>query len=178
MLALAAIIAFGGCLWGSFHFDDYSMFSRDLWRPLETRPLTYLTFWINAKLGGQNPVGYHAVNLLLHLIAIALLWDALCRWLPPAAVLIATAIFAVHPFQAEPVNYVFARSSELATVLCLAALVSWNRERRWWAVGWFALALLAKEECVSFPAFLLLLRLSVWRDRKDVEANLEARKVF
>jgi len=65
LLALAAIIAFGGCLWGSFHFDDYSMFSRDLWRPLETRPLTYLTFWMNAKLGGQNPFGYHAVNFAL-----------------------------------------------------------------------------------------------------------------
>jgi hypothetical protein len=166
LLALAAIVAFGGCLWGSFHFDDYSMFSRDLWRPLETRPLTYLTFWVNTKLGGQNPAGYHAVNLLLHLIAIVLLWDVLKRWLPPAAVLIATAIFAVHPFQAEPVNYVFARSSELSTVLCLAALVSWNRERRWWAVTWFALALLAKEECVSFPVFLLLLHLSVPRDRK------------
>jgi protein O-mannosyl-transferase len=169
LLVLAAVIVFGGCLWGSFHFDDYSMFSRDLWRPLETRPLTYLTFWTNEKLGGQNPAGYLAVNLLLHLIAIVLLWDTLSRWLPPAAVLIATAIFAVHPFQAEPVNYVFARSSALATVLCLAALASWNRERRWWAVAWFALALLAKEECVAFPVFLLLLHFSVSRDRKELK---------
>lgn len=145
------------------------MFSRDLWRPLETRPLTYLTFWINEKLGGQNPSGYLAVNLLLHLTAVVLLWHTLSRWLPPTAVLIATAIFAGHPFQAEPVNYVFARSSALATVLCLAALVSWNRERRWWAVAWFALALLAKEECVAFPAFLLLLHLSASRDRKELK---------
>ncbi len=169
MLALAAIVAFGGCLWGSFHLDDYSLFSTDLWRPLDTRPLTYLTFWINAKLGGNDPAGYLAVNLLLHLIAIVLLWDTLSRWLPPAAVLIGTAIFAVHPFQAEPVNYVFARSSALATVLCLAALASWNRDRRWWAAAWFALALLAKEECVAFPAFVLLLHVSVSHDRKELK---------
>jgi len=169
LLVLAAIVAFGGCLWGSFHLDDYSLFSTDLWRPLDTRPLTYQTFWINAKLGGNNPSGYLAVNLLLHLIAIVLLWDTLRHWLPPTAVLIATAIFAVHPFQAEPVNYVFARSSALATVLCLAALASWNRERRWWAAGWFALALLAKEECVAFPAFLLLLHVSASCDRKELK---------
>jgi len=156
-LCLAAIIAFGGCLWGSFHFDDYSLLASDLWRPFDIRPLTYLTFWINHWMGGENPAGYHAVNLALHLIAILLLWDALGSLVPPPARLIATAIFAVHPFQSEPVNYIFARSTLLATVLCLAALASWARGYRWWAVAWFGAALLAKEECVAFPVFLLLL---------------------
>jgi protein O-mannosyl-transferase len=169
LLVVAAIIVFGACVWGTFHLDDYSLFSRDLWRPLDTRPLTYLTFWMNAKAGGNNPAGYLAVNLLLHLIAILLLWDALGSWLAPRAVLIASAIFAVHPFAAEPINYVFARSSALATVLCLAALVAWNRKRYWLAVVWFALALLGKEECVAFPVFLLLLHWSVSRDRKELK---------
>ncbi|HYL75411.1 MAG TPA: tetratricopeptide repeat protein [Bryobacteraceae bacterium] len=164
---MAAIIAFGGCLWGSFHFDDYSLFSTSLWRPFDIRPLTYVTFWFNDWLGGRNPAGYHAVNLLLHLAAILLLWEALGTLLPAQARLIATAIFAVHPFQADPVNYIFARSTLLATVLCLAALLSWTRGRRWWAVVWFAAALLAKEECVAFPAFLLLLSLATSRASKE-----------
>ena len=104
-------------------------------------------------------MGYHAVNLALHLVAILLLWDALGRYLSPSAKLIATAIFAVHPFQAEPVNYIFARSTLLATVFCLAAFRSWSREHGWWAVAWFGAALLAKEECVAFPVFLLLIAL-------------------
>jgi hypothetical protein len=137
-----------------------------LWRPLEIRPLTYLTFWINNWLGDANPVGFHAVNLLLHLIAILLLWDALGRLLPPSARLIATAIFAVHPFQAEAVNYVFARSTLLSTVLCLVALASWARGYRWWAVAWFGVALLAKEECVAFPVFLLFLAMPLSRKSK------------
>jgi protein O-mannosyl-transferase len=168
LLCLAAIIAFGGCLWGSFHFDDYSLLAGELWRPLEIRPLTYLTFWINHELGGENPAAYHAVNLVLHLIAILLLWDALGRFVSPSARLIATAIFAVHPFQAEPVNYIYARSALLATVLCLASFRSWSRGHRWWAVAWFAAALLAKEECVAFPVFLLLLALPLSLKSKEL----------
>ena len=119
-------------------------------------------------MGDGNPAGYHAVNLALHLAAILLLWDALGPLLPLNARLIATAIFAVHPFQAEPVNYIFARSTLLATVLCLAAFRSWTRRRRWWAVAWFAAALLAKEECVAFPVFLLLLSLPLSRKSKEL----------
>jgi len=169
LLLFAAIIAFGGCLWGSFHFDDYSLFSGDLWRPFDIRPVTYLTFWLNDWLGGRSPIGYHAVNLLLHLVAVLLLWDTLGRLVPESARFIATAIFAIHPFQADPVNYIFARSALLAAVLCLAALSSWTRGHRWWAVVWFAAALLAKEECAAFPVFLLLLHLSASRDRKELK---------
>jgi protein O-mannosyl-transferase len=140
----------------------------ELWRPFEIRPLTYLTFWVNQELGGENPAGYHAVNLVLHLIAILLLWDALGRYVPPTARLISVAIFAVHPFQAEPVNYIYARSALLAMVLCLASLRSWSRGHRWWAVAWFAAALLAKEECVAFPVFLLLLALPLSLKSKEL----------
>ncbi|HLK19576.1 MAG TPA: tetratricopeptide repeat protein [Bryobacteraceae bacterium] len=119
-------------------------------------------------MGGEIPAGYHAVNLVLHLIAILLLWDALGRFVSPAARLIATAIFAVHPFQAEPVNYIYARSALLATVLCLASLRSWSRGNRWWAVVWFGCALLAKEECVAFPAFLVLLSLPISAKSKEL----------
>ena len=168
VLLLAAIIAFGGCLWGSFHFDDYSLFSGGLWRPFQVRPLTYATFWLNEQLGGRNPAGYHAVNLLLHLLATVLLLETLRRIIPPQAAFIAAAIFAVHPFQAEPVNYIFARSTLLATILCLATLGTWLRGRVWWAAAWFAAALLAKEECVAFPAFLLMLHLSQSRDRREL----------
>src|SRR5580700_9250211 len=88
VLLLAAIIAFGGRIWGSFHFDDYSLFSSDLWRPLEIRPLTYVTLWLNQWLGGRNPAGYHAVNLLLHLLAIVLLFEALQQIVSPQAAFI------------------------------------------------------------------------------------------
>lgn len=176
ILLFTAIIAFGGCLWGSFHFDDYSLFSSDLWRPFDIRPLTYLTFWVNELAGGRNPLGYHAVNLLLHLTAVVLLFEVLKRLTPAKAAWIAAAIFAVHPFQAEPVNYIFARSTTLATVLCLASLASWIGGHRWWAVAWFGGALLAKEECVAFPALLLLLE--GWKLRQQRERRIDIKRVL
>jgi len=110
------------------------------------------------------------VNLLLHILAVLLFWAAMRRLISEKAAWIAAAIFAVHPFQAEPVNYIFARSSTLAAVFCLVALLSWARGRRWWAVAWFGLALLAKEECVAFPALLLLLEIGKSRTRPQLRS--------
>ena len=146
---------------GSFHFDDYSLLSGNIWRVMGTRPLTGLTFWPSLAAGDRNPLDYHAIDLALHLVAVLLLYDILQRLISPKAAFIAAIVFAVHPVQAEAVNYVFARATELDTVLCLAALLAWIRERPWWAVACFGAALMAKQECVAFPVFLFLLNLSL-----------------
>jgi len=154
----AALAAFGGSLASGFHFDDYAIFSgaaqSPLWSIRQTRPLTYLTFWLNYQAGGQNPIGYHAVNIALHLAAVWLLYEALRRLVPPEAAFIAAAIFAVHPIQAEAVDYIWGRSIVLAAVFCFASLLEWTRGRAWIAVAWFAAALLAKEEVAAFPVAL------------------------
>jgi len=133
------------------------MLSGNPLRTLSTRPLTALSFLLDRTIAGQNPVFYHVVNLALHLAAVWLLFGALSRLLPERAAFVATLLFAIHPMQAEAVNYVFARSTLLDTTLCITALVLWVHGRYWWAVVAFAAALLAKEECVAFPVFLLLL---------------------
>src|SRR5438445_8810291 len=92
ILILAALIAFGGCLFAGFQFDDYAIFSdasltspsgwAEVWRPIQTRPLTYFSFWLNYELGGKNPVGYHAMNLALHLACVLVLFDVLKKLMP------------------------------------------------------------------------------------------------
>ena len=156
LLVAAALAAFGASLGSGFHFDDYAIFATPLhfFDPRQTRPLTYLSFWLNYQTGGENAFGYHAINLLLHLGAVLLLFECLRRLLPERAALIAAAIFAIHPIQAEAVNYVWARSILLAVLLCLAAWRAWQEGRPWQAVVWFAAALLAKEECAAFPLML------------------------
>ncbi len=161
--------AFGLSLAGSFHFDDYALFntpSVTAWTA--TRPLTNLTFKLNEWAGGQDPAGYHLVNLALHLAAVLLLHLTLAAILPRRAALLAAGIFAVHPILAEPVNYVFARGTLLSTLLCIASLHAWLRDRRWTAVLWFAAAMLTKEEAVAFPIFLFLLDASRHRFRAGV----------
>ena len=178
LVAAAVLAAFGASLAAGFHFDDFALFGDpyvtspsgwwEVWRPEQTRPLTYFTFWLNYALGADAPAGYHAVNLLLHLVNSLLLYAALARLAPGRPALIAAVLFAVHPIQAEPVIYVYARATLLMTLFCLAGLHLWLRGRRWWAAAGFALALLAKEECAAFPVVLVLLHLSTPRSRREI----------
>ncbi len=167
LLAGAALAAFGGSLGSGFHFDDYAIFSDPaltspsgwlrLWTLRQTRPLTYFTFWLNYQLGGRNPAGYHLLNLALHVGAVLLAFACLRKLLPERVALVAAALFAVHPLQAESVDYVWGRAMVLATLLSLAALLAWLNGRHWIAVAWFAAALLAKEEVAAFPLALAVL---------------------
>ncbi|HYI96606.1 MAG TPA: tetratricopeptide repeat protein [Bryobacteraceae bacterium] len=169
-LLLLALTAYGAGIFGTFFLDDYAIFSDpvltsasgwwEVWRLEQTRPLTYFTFWLNYQTGGKNPIGYHALNVGLHLVAVWLAFNVLRRILPESIAWIAVAIFAAHPLQSEAVNYIFARSNLLMSVFSLFALNDWLKERRWRAVLWFGIALLAKEEAVGIPIFLLLLEIS------------------
>src|SRR5438067_3730294 len=129
LLLAAALAAFGASLGSGFHFDDYAIFSdpllgsasgwRAVWGLRQTRPLTYLTFWLNRQIGGGDPLGYHLLNLALHLGAVVLAWECLRRLIGERAAFIAAAIFAIHPLQAEAVDYIWGRSIVLAALLCL-----------------------------------------------------------
>ena len=165
LLCGAALAAFGASLGSGFHFDDYGIFSDALltvpggWETLASvtrpRPLTDLTYWLNFVVGGRDPFGYHAVNLILHLAAVWLAFECARRLLPERAALLAAALFAVHPLQAEAVNYVWARGMLLGTALCLAALLAWLQGKPWAAVIVYAAAVLAQPECAALPLALL-----------------------
>jgi tetratricopeptide (TPR) repeat protein len=167
LLAAAALAAFGASLVSGFHFDDYAIFDDSLYAPgsgwsaifavRQTRPLTYLTFWLNRALGGHDAIFYHALNLALHLAAVLLAYECLLRLMDRRAAWLAAALFAVHPLQAEAVDYIWARAIVLAAVFVFASLLEWLDGRPWVSVMLFALALLAKEECAAFPLALWLL---------------------
>src|SRR5580692_12381304 len=97
----------------------------------KTRPLTELTFWINDAMFGRSPVSWHVVDLMLHLAVVALVWDVLRKLIGDRAGLIAATIFAVHPMMTEPVAYVFARATLLATLFSLLAIRAWIANRFW-----------------------------------------------
>ncbi|MBI5085860.1 MAG: hypothetical protein HZB13_14830 [Acidobacteria bacterium] len=177
LLVLAALAAFGGALWAPFQFDDFSLLADPVldapqgWRHafelLQTRPLTFLTFWANVQVS-REPWTFHLLSLALHLIAVWLAAGVLRELLPERAAWLAAALFAVHPLQTEAVVYVFARATLLAAVLCLLSLQLWLRGRRWAAAAAFCFALLAKEEVAAFPLVLALLEWSTSRKRAAV----------
>ncbi len=175
LLLAAALLAFGGALWAPFQFDDFSLLndaaldSPGGWRQAftleQTRPLTYLSYWLNAQ-AGSAPWAFHLVSLLLHLGCVWLVVDVLAELLPMRAAMLGAALFAIHPMQTEAVVYVFARAALLAALFSLAGLRAWLTGRLWAAAPWFAAALLAKEEVAAFPLFLALLEWGTSRRRK------------
>ncbi len=155
-------VAFGSTLTSSFHFDDYHMLRDpvvtdasgwwEVFRPERTRPLTYLSFWLNYQIGGDAPGGYHLFNLVLHGLTAWLAWGLFQSFVRPRAALLA-AVFAFHPIQTEPVAYVFARATILATLFAVLSWRAWTDKRYWRSTLWFAAALLAKEEVAALPLF-------------------------
>ncbi len=125
-------------------------------------PLVYTSFWVEHQLWGDDPRGYHAVNVLLHLANALLVWLVLLRLAVPGAWL-AAALFAVHPVHVESVAWAIERKDVLSTLfylLAFAAYLRFDERRRWgaWALSLalFGCALLSKSMTISFPLAVLL----------------------
>ena len=139
-------------------------------------PLLYTTFWIEHKLWGFSPAGYHIVNILIHFANTVLLWRLLARLAVPGAWFVA-AVFAVHPLHTESVAWIMGRKDMLATLFCLMALFVWlrfvelpSRGRYAGALLLFAAAMLSKSVVVVFPATLLILQW--WKEGRLTRAYL------
>ena len=185
MLALGLLVVFSylpAMLWGGFVWDDrviteapplhhwtgiwsiwFSPSALRLWEG-HYWPLVYTTFWLEHKLWGLTPAGYHTVNVALHLANTLLLWHLLKRLAVPGA-WVAAAVFAIHPVHVESVAWVLERKDVLSGLFYLTAFLAWIRfiessasGARYYllALALFGLGLLCKSIVVTLPVALLI----------------------
>lgn len=146
------------------------------WRPLVT--LAYIVQW---KLFGPAPLGWHCVNVILHLACVSLvslwLWHRLGENTPPTpdspsittssdtltarhrafATFVGSALFALHPTRPETVSWISGSTDLWATLFVLISLDAWRRQspRTDLLAGvTLALAVTAKESVLAVPLAL------------------------
>lgn len=126
-------------------------------------PLLHSAFWVEHWLWGDAVEGYHAVNLLWHLVAVWLVYVVLVRLRIPGA-LLAAAIFALHPVMVESVAWITEQKNTLSAVFYLVAMFVYlqfddSRRGSLYAMAGvlFILGLLTKTVTATLPAALLVI---------------------
>jgi len=134
-------------------------------------PLTIFSFLIDHTLWGKNPSGYHATNVLLHLVNGVLVFLLLKRLTGNQFVAwLTAALFLVHPVQIESVVWISSRKGLLCSVFLLSAAIVRLRpevtaKQDAWYIGLLIAALLSKALAIVFPPIVLLYDLLIRREK-------------
>ncbi len=128
-------------------------------------PLTIISHMIDCQVFGLKAGGHHFTNVLLHTVAVLLLFVFLetvtDRFWCAAFV---SAVFAIHPLRVESVAWIAERKDVLSAVFFFLTLITYARYVRGPSFGRyaavfviFAFGLMSKAMLVTTPVVLLLL---------------------
>ncbi|MEK7616297.1 MAG: tetratricopeptide repeat protein [Patescibacteria group bacterium] len=143
------------------------IFTHDVSYPNKTspyyRPMLTLSFMADAMIGGTSNVVAHLTNVLLHIVAVLLLWRFfIALGIEKSKSFFYSLIFAVHPVFSQAVAWVPGRNDTLLAVFVLSSCIfflkslrlrSWKPHAVHFAL--FALALLTKETAVVVPIIII-----------------------
>jgi hypothetical protein len=173
----ATFIAYSHALHGGFIWDDKMHITRPelrtlsglyrIWFEIDATfqyyPVLHTAFWLEHKLWGDATLGYHLLNVLLHLSSALMVAQILRRLSIPGAFL-AAAIFALHPVHVESVAWMSEQKNTLSTVFYLATILAYlrfdeTRRADWYlgTLGLFICALLSKTVTGTLPGALLVI---------------------
>ncbi len=198
-LILLTVFVYWNSLGNDFVFDDQVLTENPNLLKIHTlsdaagvglgwRPLLFFTYGLNYYWSGLNPYSYHAVNLLLHIINVVLVYFIIrevVRVLDETerdsawAAFAGAAIFSVHPLLSSAVSYIAGRSSVLCAVFYFLAVLFFLKsldagmKRRPCLCAVYAgltlasglLAWQSKQEAMTLPVFVAALLLLKTRKR-------------
>lgn len=195
LLVCAVCTAYFPALTGGFVWDDAAHVTKPELRSLtglariwfelgatqQYYPVLHSAFWLEHRLWGDVPLGYHLANLAFHVTAACLFATLLRRLAIPGGWL-AAFLFALHPVQVETVAWISEQKNTLSLVFYLAAAFVYlrfdeSRSPRAYALALvlFCLALLTKTVTATLPAALLVI---FWWRRGRLEWRRDARPLL
>ena len=175
LLILLTVAAYLPVMQARFVWDDAALITNNpmikandgLYRfwfttePDDYWPLTSTAWWLEWRLWGANPTGYHLVNVLLHAVNAVLVWIILQRLKIPGAWM-AGLVFAIHPVNVATAAWISEQKntqSMLFYELAILSYLKFDEQNRWhwyvFSLAAFLLALLSKTAVVMLPAVLL-----------------------
>ena len=128
-------------------------------------PVTVISHMLDCQLYGLKPAGHHFTNVLLHTIAVLLLFLVLRQmtgtlWRSAFV----AALFAIHPLHVESIAWISERKDVLSAVFVMLTLGAYTRYTRTFSLTsylfvlfFFGLGLMSKPILVTVPFVLLLL---------------------
>lgn len=195
LAALVVVVIYTKSLTGPFVFDDRPHIPEnpyirltdlsydDLKEVIQksrvpARPVAYVTLALNYYFNRYNVVGYHVVNILIHIICGFFLYLLLKstlglsalrnrypynRWIP----LLSAVLWMLHPIQTQSVSYIIQRMNSMAAMFYVLSLLLYVRFRltsrkrtKGFLLGGSILAGLlslgTKEIAVTLPFFIFL----------------------
>ena len=213
-LVLVGIAVYSGTLDHTFHFDD----KPNLWNNsslqisslsvdelvkagfesiLHNRPVANISFALNYYFHGLEVRGYHAVNIIIHLLAGILLFYFVkitlsipCvrdRYGPAKSIPFFTAlIWLVHPLQTQSVTYIVQRMNSMGAMFFIMAMLFYVKARMtpekkkkvlFFLTSFIAglLAFGTKENTATLPAFILLYE---WYFFQDLRVKISRTQLF
>lgn len=207
LVAVAVFFIYAKTLTGGFIFDDRhnikdnphirlthitpkSLYDTVREGPSSRRPVAMISFALNYYFHGYKVVGYHLVNLMIHITTGLLLYLLITMtWQTPAmhprdnryswVAFFTAIIWLVHPIQTQSVSYVVQRMNSMATMFYVLSMVLYVKARFAEAkpekAAWFSaaavsgiLALGSKETAATLPVFIFLYEWYFFQDlRRD-----------
>lgn len=156
LIVFSAILVYSNTLKSPFVLDDpfvivnspYVHALSNFRHPGGPRYVGYLTFALNYSIGGLNLLGYHLVNIVIHILNGILVYTFVQyifmtpavrnftgvkeKSIAPYIALLSALIFTVHPVNTEGVTYIAQRFTSLAALFYLLSIVlylKWKSRR-------------------------------------------------
>ncbi len=165
----------GYCNWDDYHLITANKSVKDLnWKTIKEMfttgyvgtyiPLTVLSFAIENKIFGLRPFVSHSINLLFHILNVALVF-LLIHKLTRNTLLsfIVSIFFGIHPLRVESVAWATERKDMLYSFFFLAGVLAYiyyrkNHFKKYLSLSlvFFVLSVLSKPMAVTLPLVLIL----------------------